>query len=160
MCFKNGVYAELDLLLDGSRLLVNDKWLDFVASHSSSFCALFTEANVDEVTIDRFSCNHVVTELYNLILVELSRECSLELGSAPDTDSSLHQKVSEKIRQIPHKVECMPGSLAGVIHVSWVDPESEKDWKLHGVSRRGRVILHRETTCSKKKLELLADTSK
>jgi len=158
--FKDGEYAELDLLLDRSRLLINDKWLDFDASHALSFCALFAEANDDEVKIDTFSCNHVVTELYNLILVELSRDSSSELGIPPDTDNSLHQKVSEKIRQIPHKVDCKPGNSAGVIHVSWVHSESEKDWKLHGVSRHGRVILHRENTCRDEKFEFLANNSK
>lgn len=158
ICFKSRHHAELDLLLDGLRLLVNDKWLDFEDSHAASFCSLFDEASADEVQINTFSCGHVVTELYDLILVELSSKSSAQLGIAPDTDSSLYLKVSEKIRQTPHKIECHAEFAPGMLHVSWLDPESEKDWKLHGVSRRGRVILHRESTCTEKRHELLAST--
>jgi hypothetical protein len=154
LVFKSGGDADLDLLLDGTRILVNDKWLDFHASHESGSCDLLSEASDQQISIDSFDCGHVITELYDLILVELSRLPSLRSSSASDNFS--RRKVGEKIRQTPYKVEVSQGERTGEIKVSWTESESDRVWKKYGLLRKGRVSLHRESTCSTKKHQLLS----
>jgi hypothetical protein len=57
---------------------------------------------------------------------------------------------------MPQKVSCKPGSCPGEIIVSWNAFESEKLWQMYQINRLGRIVLHRESACAKKKVELLA----
>lgn len=155
LVFKSGENAELDLLLDGQQLLINDKWLDFNSSHKSSYCVLHAEATEEKIAIDTFSCIHIAEKLYSLILNQLPRDVAADSSVGAESGSNLVRSVSEKLRQIPHKVECVAGTYSGEIVVSWIHPESEKDSKLHGITRRGCVTLHRESTCADKKKDLL-----
>jgi hypothetical protein len=156
--FRSGTSAELDILLQGSNLVINDKWLDFHASHDKSFCSLFLEATAEQITIDRFSCGHIIKNLYDLILVELSKGSSTQENRSSDTAEHLRQMVREKIDQMPCMVEVIQADLAGVLEVSWVHAESEKISKLHHLELKGRVTMHRESTCADKKSELLASS--
>jgi hypothetical protein len=36
--FKSGTNAKLDLLFEGSKILVNKKWLNFYLSHNGMLC--------------------------------------------------------------------------------------------------------------------------
>jgi hypothetical protein len=36
--FKSGINAKLDLLLEGSKILVNKKWLNFYLSYNRMLC--------------------------------------------------------------------------------------------------------------------------
>jgi hypothetical protein len=136
--------TDLDvMILHGSRLLINDKWLDFSSSHATLGCQLYHKDSQEELGNETFSCDHVVTELYNLII--------LEMKNAEDKDGRLHLKLDENIRQMPRKVACFPEALPCTITVCWEQPESESDWRLHGIKREGQVVLHRESTCANKK---------
>ncbi|PVH68501.1 hypothetical protein DL98DRAFT_380416, partial [Cadophora sp. DSE1049] len=61
--FKSGSSAELDLLLEDSQLQVNEKWLDFRASHKDAPCGLSRLALSEDLVIHTFSCDHVINEL-------------------------------------------------------------------------------------------------
>ena len=52
-------------------LQINDKWLDFYASHVEVPCWLSRLASVQDVDTDMFSCDHVVADFYGLIFMEL-----------------------------------------------------------------------------------------
>jgi hypothetical protein len=151
LVFKTGYTADLDLLLDKSDLLIHEKWLDFGASHDGADCWLSSLASASGIKIDTFSCDHIVTNLYGLVLNELD---SRDGGLAAD-EKSLNLKVSERLREMPRKIEIAPGQEAGEIEVSWVDAASDMASRLHGLNVKGRITLHRERTCSEKKFELL-----
>jgi hypothetical protein len=146
--FRSGANAELDLLLLGPNLLINDKWLDFYASHENSSCSLFHEATAEQTNIDRFSCSHIIKCLYDSILVELSN-LSNALQSR-NSDDYMRQLVGEKIDQMPCLVEVAQGEEAGVLEVSWVHAESEKISRLHRLELKGQITMHRKRTCEKK----------
>jgi hypothetical protein len=152
--FRSGANAELDLLLLGPDLLINDKWLDFYAGHENSSCSLFLEAAAEQTSINRFSCSHIIKSLYDSLLVELSH------GSNPqqnrNSDNYMRQLVSEKIDQMPGMVDISQGGGAGVLKVSWVHAESEKISRLHHLELKGRITMHRKSTCADKRSELLS----
>jgi hypothetical protein len=110
--FKSGAEAELDLLLHGWRVLINDKWLDFHSSHDSGGCDLSVEASRQHVNIDTFDCGHIITELYDSLVAELSRYQRDHKLSA-EGSSALRRRAAEKIRQTPSRVSVAQGeSLA------------------------------------------------
>jgi hypothetical protein len=152
--FRSGANAELDILLHGPDLLINDKWLDFYASHEGSSCSLFLEAAAQKTSIARLSCSHVVKTLYDSVLVEVSNGSNPREGSS-HADDYLRQLVSEKMDQMPCMVEIVRGEAAGALEVSWVHAESEKISRLHHLELKGRITMHRKSTCAEKELELL-----
>lgn len=52
--FKSGTSAKLDLLLKGSKILVNEKWLDFYSSHDGMPFWLSCQVSSKEVNADSF----------------------------------------------------------------------------------------------------------
>jgi hypothetical protein len=74
--FKAGTDAGMNLLVHDStsRLLINDKWLEFHTSHESSDCDLALEASHQHLNIDTFDCGHIIVELYDYLVAELSRK--------------------------------------------------------------------------------------
>jgi hypothetical protein len=154
--FRSRPEAELDILLKGNRLLINDRWLDFHQSHTKSQCSLFTEASARNTRIDQFTCGHVLNELYSLILVELSKGPNSKKNKSVGSYASLRLNVSEKVLQMPVLVEALPGEYPGQIRVSWVHLESQKVFQIHRIDPKGRVTLHRESTCAHMKECLLS----
>lgn len=156
--FRSRDKAELDLLLEGSNLVINDKWLDFDSSHKDSSCSAFLEAKAAKIDIARFSCSHIVKNLYDLILVELSKGTDAHHNKSPHSEDYLRQMVSERIDQMPCMVHVDKGDVGGVLIVRWVHAESERLSKIHSLELMGRVTMHRESTCAVKKLELLTSS--
>lgn len=156
LVFKSGVKAELDLLLKESDLLIHEKWLDFHLSHQGADCWLSRLASMQEINIDQFSCDHIITDLYDLVLIEIEKDSSNRVGDLAGIDSSLRLRVNEGLRQMPRMIGIAPGDQPGEIRVHWTDAESDLASKLHGLDLHCRVTLHRESTCSNAKFELLA----
>jgi hypothetical protein len=77
--------------------VINDKWLDFYVSYNKLFCLLFLKATAEQITIDRFLCGYIIKNLYDLILVELSKRLSTQENRSSDTAEHLCQIVREKI---------------------------------------------------------------
>jgi hypothetical protein len=70
----------------------------------------------------------------------------------------LRRKAARKILQTPSWVGIALGLRAGEIVVSWTESESDRVWKNHDLIRKGRVTLHRESTCSHMKHEVLSSS--
>ncbi|PMD41313.1 hypothetical protein L207DRAFT_581755 [Hyaloscypha variabilis F] len=139
--FKSSTVAELDLLIHGSKLLINDKWLDFKASHECGDCDLSLEASTQNLNIDTFDCGHIITELYNALVADMSNQLGSKKLSSEASNSLLRAN-------------------AGEIVVSWTESESDRVFKNHGSLRQGRITLHRESTCSTLKTEILSSDEK
>jgi hypothetical protein len=149
--FKAVGKAQLELLLSGEKLEINENWLDFQASHEKAPCWLTRQAHIDESRMDHFFCNHIVKDLYRLVLEEIKRR-----GQSSEADSSLHQSVDESLRQMPMMVEVSPGCHSGEVHVSWMSLEGDVFSRVCRSDPTCRIILHRESTCSARRGNLLA----
>lgn len=148
----------MDLLLRQSTLQINEKWLDFRASHDEVPCWLSRLSSVEKINTNMFSCDHVVAELFDLVLMEITKDKTGDNAASGEKDSTLRIRVNESLRQMPRMVESTHGDEPGEINVTWTDPESILASKIHGVDLKCRVTLHREQTCADKRNELVGPT--
>lgn len=152
--FKDGHKAELDLLLRDQYLMINDKWLDFAASHSETPCSLYTDASDQDITINHFECSHILLDLFDKILDEINKY-SDGGGNRTHICGSLRLKAIEKIDNMPSEVSVSRGEKPREIDVSWMHPVSERAFKRYKMIHMGLVILHCESTCSIQKQQFL-----
>ena len=90
--------------------------------------------------------------------MEISKHPGEPNEEFPETHAALRRKVAEKMHQMPCMLEVSaPAETFDQLDVTWVHPESSKMSKLYGLEWKGRVTLHRESTCLDKKRALLAD---
>lgn len=120
LCFRSGETTDLDLLLEGPQVLINDKWLCVHKTHSRdhSYCPFRKAMASTRAGIDTFTCVHLVEALYGLILDELCKKW--ELRSRHKLCHQLREQVSCKLNQAPLKVELQHGN-PGEIQVRWVE---------------------------------------
>ena len=149
--FKSGEQADLDLLLEGSNLLINDKWLDFQRSHSKAPCWLSRHG----VKSYKMPCDHIVTRLHDLILHELTKGPVSQLDKSTESKATLRLKVSDSLRQMPRMIEISQGLKPRELIVTWTMLERDLVFKMYGFDLRCQVTLHRESTCSEKKMDIL-----
>jgi len=150
--FRSGHTAGLDVLLIDTDLLIHERCLDFNQWHAKTPCRLSSQASTVNIDIDTFSCNHIVTDLHNMLLIELQNRP----GSDCSQDSSLRLKVSQNLDEMPRKIEIAQGPEVGEVQVSWVDSASDAAFRLNGLDIKGRVTLYREGTCLHKREDLLS----
>ena len=154
--FKSGANADLDLLLQESTLFINDKWLDFEKSHLKAPCWLSRNG----VTRHDMPCDHIVTRLYDLILRELTKGPASQSDNSAQSKDTLRLRVSDSLRQMPCMIEICQGQNPGELHATWAILERDLVFKMYGFDLRCQVTLHRESTCSEKKAEVLFYNSK
>jgi hypothetical protein len=153
--FKDGTTTDFDLILFQSTLEINNKWLDFKLSHSKTACWLSRRSDDELPRMGHFSCDHIVSTLYELVLEELMRQPRLEHRNFCESKASLYQKVCENLRQMPRMIQVDTGPLPGEIIVSWIDMEGEMVSKAYGLNPICQVTLHRESSCSLKRDDLI-----
>lgn len=154
--FRDGNQVQLNVILRGQRLIVNDKWLNFTSSHSESPCSLSSDGCASEVEINQFECTHILFDLYELILVELEK-CPRIGRDIASQHRSLRSKAMDKLCQMPSEINAIPGKRRGEIEVSWSHRLSETAFKRHKIEYLGRVVLYRESSCCNKRNNLLSD---
>jgi hypothetical protein len=154
--FKAVDKTQLALHLSESRLEINETWLDFRTSHEKYPCWLSRRARVGEAIMDQFSCDHIMIELYKLVLDELKRHPELRVGQSSNLDNSLCQRVRESLHQMPMLVAASLGRQGGEIEVSWTDLEGDLISRIDRSDPKCRITLHRERTCSSRRNDLLA----
>lgn len=150
--FRAGANVGLDLLLSGNVLNINDVWLDFNASHKKVPCSLSTKTTAGADNGRCFSCHHVIVELHRLVMEELDRHRN-DSDNSTDQYHMLNQRVRENLSQMPVMVAAQPTAKGNEISVSWEDLDIVS--RLHELNARYRVTLHRESTCSGVKHQLL-----
>ena len=64
-------------------------------------------------------------------------------------------KVSDSLRQMPRMIEISQGLKPRELIVSWTMLERDLVFKMYGFDLRCQVTLHRESTCSEKKMDTL-----
>ena len=163
LIFKSGDTTELDLLLedDSRQLLIYEKWLDYQASHRQVACQISRLKSVEQRwERDAFCCDYVIETLHDLVLEELSEYTEEEPAEFIEKNRSLSLRISESLRKMLRMVQISPGSELGEIEVSWTDNESNMISKLHGSKMKCQITLHRVSTCSDSRFELLMQESK
>lgn len=153
--FKCGDRTDLDLLLMDANLEINDKWLDFGLSHAHNQCWFALQLPREHSTADHFSCDHIVTDLFDLVLDELNRHPQSSEREVIESNSSLYLKVCENLRHMPIMVEANATTEVGEIEVSWADLDRDVASRVYGMDPKCRVVLHRDSTCSFRRDELL-----
>jgi hypothetical protein len=156
LVFKSRFSAELDVLVEGSDLMINDKWLDFQASHEEVPCWLSLSATTTELNSDISLCDHVITTLFDQILMELTKDDRVQQDGIVETDGLLRLKLTENLRQMPRMVRTAQGCNSSEIEVTWTNSESDWAANFHGLDVQFRVTLHRQSTCFDKILDLVA----
>jgi hypothetical protein len=66
-------------------------------SHKDAPCDLSRLAFTKGLVIYTFSCDHVINELYDLVLIEINKERDIEYGALREKDNSLRLRVSENL---------------------------------------------------------------
>jgi hypothetical protein len=153
--FKSSANSELVLLLEGSEILVNEKWLDFHSSHDGMPCWFSRRVSSKEVGTGSFFCNHVVNDLYEVVLAELRHGRPGDHNNLGQSHGSLRLRVSENLHQMPQMIEARPGNRPGEIEVSWADLQGSLTAKFDELNTDFRVILHRQSKCSDKRANLV-----
>ncbi|KAF8853690.1 hypothetical protein BDZ45DRAFT_806466 [Acephala macrosclerotiorum] len=152
LVFKSGAAADLDLLLDGDNLIINDKWLDFKTSHRKAPCWLSRIG----IKVEDFSCDHIIYKLYGLVLAEFKKSPQLPANQAAEGYDSLRLEVAESLRQMPRTIVVLEGNRGGELSVFWTVVEEDWMWQLYEIELKCRVTLHRERTCSEKRADVLS----
>ncbi len=150
LVFKSGVHADLDLLIDESNVIINDKWLDFTASHAQHSCWISDEG----IALEEFPCDHVINYLHDLVLKQLKPPyCDQEVDV--EFRMRLGSKASQHFHQMPRSIEIRQGTELGELIVVWSTLECEDFYRRHGLKLNYRIVLHRQSTCHDRKEELL-----
>ncbi|KAH7305638.1 hypothetical protein BKA65DRAFT_560112 [Rhexocercosporidium sp. MPI-PUGE-AT-0058] len=151
--FKVNPKAYLDLLVVGSDLFINDKFLDFDKSHQRVSCFL-SQYKIDPPD---FPCDHIIVGLHESILRELKKRSKSPQQSSL-TKFSSRLKLEENLRQMPRLIDLAPGNAPGELAVSWSISESGRIYDLYGLDLMCRVTLHRQSTCSDRREDLIFDS--
>jgi hypothetical protein len=153
--FKSETKAGLGFILFESTLEINDKWLSFRDRHRRTPCWLSRQLR-DNPDMDHFSCCHVITDLYRIVVGELKNNSNSKESDRLKSYDFLYQQVCESLRKMPILVTARPGTLSGEIDVFWTDSEGVILSRVYGVDPQCKVTLHLESTCSSKRSQLLA----
>jgi hypothetical protein len=156
LVFKSGAKTELDLLLDGSDVLINDKWLNFQETHLQTRCWL----SRTHIKDSDFPCDHVINDLYEHVLYEMKKVPGAETDLTSEATNSMRLRAHDHLRQMPRSIELGEGEKSGELKVEWHSPDPDAFFKRYGVNLRSIVTLHRESTCFGKKSDVLSSSGK
>jgi hypothetical protein len=156
LIFKSGAKSELDLLLDGSDLLINYKWLDFQETHRQRRCWL----SRTHIKASDFPCDHVINHLYDHVLCELKKLPGAGNELTSEVTISMRLRVHDHLRQMPRMIKLWQGKQGGELEVDWYSPDAAAFWRQYGVDLQSIVTLHRESTCFEKKSDILSSGGK
>lgn len=153
--FVQGGQVDLEFLYLPAELIlmVHEKWLDFEDIHETAHCPLSRKPTVP-LQSEVFFCDHIVIELYGLILPEIIKGVSVTRSRSSDLERSLRSEAQEKLQQMPRGIKVSSTQRGGELEVTWLDGESAllsryfPDATVH-------VTLHRETTCSGSRRDII-----
>ena len=148
--FVKGGDNKIDLLFrDEEQLLrIHEKWIDFQRIHEGDSCEMSRLARDRLVEMEAFSCDHVVEDLFELVLNNIRRPLKLDQSESV----TLRRIARERIRQIPRLTKVSRTGRPNELEVSY---ESMIISKKYGANILYHVTLHKKKTCWSKKGELL-----
>lgn len=148
-----GGESGIDLLYreDEGVLLLHEKWLDFKKTHEEVTCDLSLLAQERMVEMDEFSCDHVVEDVFELIINDIRLHGMLDPAEA----NAIRRVARERIRQTPRRIKVSKTLQVGELEVSWMGNESGIIADNYGVDMLYDVTLHKASSCRQRSEELI-----
>lgn len=153
--FVKGGGLGVDLILTKKGLLqVHKKWASFDSVHQEAGCEFFKAGTNAQMLTDEacFFCEHVVDDLLELALDEIRGKRELDLGVC----KILRRKARTRLRQMPRLIQVCATEIESELEVTWVGNESKIFAEKYGGSISYLVSLHKMSTCSTRKENLLS----
>lgn len=152
----------LEMLYSSEKklLTIHEAYIGFKRAHSNANCAV-SELSADSELRDKaFFCDHVVKELYELGISDITRSLNMTDDERVKLERSLSRLVQRKLREMPRGISVTRTSIANQVEVSRIINETEKYIKMSGLDFSYHVVLHRQSTCRAKAEEVLCRKSK
>ena len=140
-----------------SLLQIHDKWLDFKKIHETASCQVSVLVHGHALGPGSFSCDHIVEELYELVLADVTESLGLGKGELAMFARTLRHKARDMLRQMPRRVNVMVTGNPCQLEVSWIDCNGDLVSDLYGINVQYCVTLHRESTCAEERQRLLRE---
>ncbi|KAH8881903.1 hypothetical protein GQ53DRAFT_734671 [Thozetella sp. PMI_491] len=143
----------IDLLYEEEerQLLIHNRWLDFEQVHENSSCEASRLAKEKPLATIQFSCDHVVEELFELIVQDLVKALKLDYAEG----IAIRRHARERIPQMPRAIEISKAAEGGALVVSWRGNECGVLADTYGADILYDVTLHKWRTCFHKHGDLV-----
>ncbi|OAP56275.1 hypothetical protein AYL99_09454 [Fonsecaea erecta] len=151
--FVDGADTAIDLLYAADRnlLRIHAKWLDVARVHEGSCCEFFKVAGEQLTSESAFFCDHVVQDLLAAAFEEVRTPLGLTLATA----AWLRRNANEYLRKMPRAIRMRFLDAGKKLKVEWVGNESGAFTVRYGANIQYCVTLHKESTCGRRKTEVL-----
>lgn len=144
---ETGLDVQYDKINNILRL--HNRLFDFEETHKHTVCDHW--ALQQEQDVQGFSCDHVVEDLFELVVHEVG--AALEIH--PAESKAIRQLARERIRQTPRRVNISQTPNDCELRVTWIGNESGIIAEDHASKILYVVDLHKVSTCGGKQEELL-----
>lgn len=154
--YVSGAETDIDMLFDKERQLlkVHEKWLNFTRTHEKAPCRI-SMAHDLHLSDSTFCCDHVIEELYELAVQEITQTLTLSHVEAMEFARSMRLKVREKLQQMPRMISMKYDGSRKLV-VSWTNGENDLIREALGNTFGAYcVTLHRDQTCSQQRSKYL-----
>ncbi|KAK2803834.1 hypothetical protein FQN50_006841 [Emmonsiellopsis sp. PD_5] len=157
--YVDGADASTDILFTAEKdkkiLLVPHRWLEFQTAHESSHCEVSSLPIMRKLCAQSFTCDHIVQKLFEQGLDAIFDGLKLGARELENLHRLLRRESRQLLQHMPRMVEVFKTGSAGELGVSWMSGESDAVCKLYGDKIMYHVTLHRESSCSSKRADLL-----
>ncbi len=152
--FVNGGLSSIDVLFTEERnlLQIHGKWLDYANIHEIAECNFFQAKGGQLSKDDIFFCDHIVHDLFELLLGETQGPLELDAQEC----RKLRKMAAKRLHEMPRHVQLSATENAGELSVQWAGNQSNSFSERYGANIRYLVILHKMGMCEVQKNTLLS----
>lgn len=156
--FVTGANTNIDLIYNHQQksIQIHQKWIDFEKSHENVSCDAFSMRETRNTERDLFSCDHIVEDLFELIVGAVRDALSLP----PMRSLILRRTARQVVHRMPRMVRVSRTTAPNQLKVTWTGNESSSISKTYAENIRYVIILHKMSTCGSKLQTLLNINSK
>jgi hypothetical protein len=153
----NGGLSSIDVLFTKERnlLQIHEKWLDYANIHEAAECNFFQAKGGQLSEDDIFFCDHVVFDLFELVLEETQGPFELNAQQC----RKLRTMAAKRLHELPRHVQLSATDKAEELSIQWVGNQSNSFSERYGANIEYLVILHKMSMCEVQKNTLLTRTS-
>ncbi|KAK5573048.1 hypothetical protein LTR43_001707 [Exophiala xenobiotica] len=155
--FVNGGLSSIDVLFTKERnlLQIHKKWLDYAKVHETAECNFFQATGGQLSEDDIFFCDHIVHDLFELVLEETQGPLELNAQQC----RKLRTMAAKRLHEMPRHVQLSATEKAGELSIKWVGNQSNSFSEKYGANIEYLVILHKMSACEVQKNTLLTQTT-
>jgi hypothetical protein len=143
--FMTGGNTNIDLVYNHERKLIqiHQKWIDFEKSHNDASCDAFLMRDIGSTKDGLFSCDHIVDDLFELIVGALRNDLSI----SPMQSWTLRRAARQLVHRMPRMVRLTETATPNQLKLTWIGNESSCISKTFAKNMRYIAILHKMSTC-------------